>query len=786
MQPSCSCCEPLRWFICPPRPKPHSTNEAEYNLEDPQSLAAFLKYADIRLVRAGYLYDLRRKKRLLPRRQEAAEWGLVSHTEVSKWATGRRDAMIISISHAWETREHPDPCGDQLNRLVDRLCLYDAAYYSDIWVFYDYISLFQFERRTSAEEESFRRSMNHMHVLYAHDYSWTFRIEALTPRDVWDATLANAEHLVTVYDAASKTVRGRPLKELVPNRVPYQSRGWCKAEVEWSSCRSRSEQNRQIDAPDPDSGFESDVLQGKVPMAPEVFEEGMAKAEFTHRNDAAAVLQLQRKIFHQKVSECEELLLADLPKGELGQLAKALIHYKKLRVLRLRNIEVGEEEAKEFAKALTLNTTTTELEIQVSHSAQAECKALWKALADMLKANATVSTLNLGFNGIGAESLEALAAAVATNGTLTTIDLRGNDIGSEGCKALGQALKTNDTLTTIDLRQNIILAGGLKAIAEALTTNRALTTINLDYNGSGHEFLWEIQETLKTRKAFTKPNLAATIATQVSGFLAYLGVQEFGRPQQAQAWTGKVRIEALTSRLKSNTSSIITSLKIADRQIGFEDVKALADGLKTNRTITRIDLRRNHIGARGCEALAEVFVTNDTIATIDLEGNDIQDQGCKALAEALKSNAAITAIDLEGNGITDLGLKALAEALKINRTITKIDLSRNQIRNQGCEALAEALKSNAAIADLNLGRNRIGDDGIKALAEAWKINRTTIKIDLWNNPFGDESREAMREMSTNFDTIDFDNRWIMETRPEEDYWPGYWPDGPQGFHDYSL
>ena len=153
----------------------------------------------------------------------------MSHEEVSEWAAGTRDAMLISVSHAWETREHPDPCGDQLKRLVNCLSLYDAAYSSEIWVFYDYVSLFQYERQTDAENESFRRSMSHMHMCYAHECNWTVRLEALTPDNVWQAALQSSEHLVMVYDDKSKSVRGRPLKELMHNRVePHTilSTGW--------------------------------------------------------------------------------------------------------------------------------------------------------------------------------------------------------------------------------------------------------------------------------------------------------------------------------------------------------------------------------------------------------------------------------------------------------------------------------------------------------------------------------------------------------------------------------
>ena len=287
---------------------------------------------------------------------------MVTHEEVRAWAAGTRDAMICSVSHAWESREHPDPCGSQLKRLASVVSLFDLAYFSDVWLFYDFVSLFQFKREGQAEEESFRRSMQDMHVLYAHQCTRTFRLESITPDDVWDAALQNSEHLVMVYDVTSKTVRGCPLNKLVANRVPYRSRGWCKAEVEWSSCRSRSEQNQRIDAPQSkdliESRYRQDqraLLQGKVPMAPEVFEEDMKKAAFTHRDDAAEVQKLQRDVYHVKVAACSEALLANLPSGELGQLAKALKDYKRLNVLRLRNIEVGDAEAEDFAKVGALH-----------------------------------------------------------------------------------------------------------------------------------------------------------------------------------------------------------------------------------------------------------------------------------------------------------------------------------------------------------------------------------------------------------------------------------------------
>ena len=97
-----------------------------------------------------YLYKLRQTGEKLPRRQEAdfetcgaddAKSALVTHDEMRQWAKDTNKAIICSVSHGWETREHPDPCGYQLEQVVNAVPLYEAAYDAKIWIFYDYSSL---------------------------------------------------------------------------------------------------------------------------------------------------------------------------------------------------------------------------------------------------------------------------------------------------------------------------------------------------------------------------------------------------------------------------------------------------------------------------------------------------------------------------------------------------------------------------------------------------------------------------------------------------------------------
>eukprot|EP00435_Cladocopium_sp_Y103_P051621 s1997_g16.t1 len=315
--------------------------EAQYDLKEAKAFAQFLHDADIRLVRARYLTELVLSGRPLPRRQELesetfvppdskeAETALVRHQEVQSWAEGNRDAIICSISHAWETREHPDPCRYQLQQIAQRAALYEAAFKADVWVFYDYASLFQFERFSTEEESSFRAAMQNMHVMYAHEHTLTLRIESLTPDNVWNRMMANELDLVPVYDNDEKCVVAKPLKDLVANKSAYLSRGWCMAEVEWSSLRTVNLQHQRIDKvadrSDDDAG-----LNGRIPMTPANFRSKMEKAVFTHRSDAESVIRLQEKIFLQKVTTCEHLELEGLRAKEMLALAHAKRRLKPL------------------------------------------------------------------------------------------------------------------------------------------------------------------------------------------------------------------------------------------------------------------------------------------------------------------------------------------------------------------------------------------------------------------------------------------------------------------------
>ena len=235
--------------------------------------------------------------------------------------------------------------------MVHHTALYVAACLAEIWVFFDYVSLFQYSRETEAQQKSFRSAMANMHVMYAHEMSVTLRIESLTPAER-RAKAIDGHEMITIFHAARSVVEPVLIKDLVHNPTPYENRGWCIGEMEWSSDRQATAQNQQIDIRRDSAGQQDGLeLLGRVPTSPEHFAEKMDKAEFTHReSDAPIVVNLQKKIFLEKVKRNESLNLEGLPRSEFQRLLSAVPYFEVLQSITLEHFECSQEEAEACAK----------------------------------------------------------------------------------------------------------------------------------------------------------------------------------------------------------------------------------------------------------------------------------------------------------------------------------------------------------------------------------------------------------------------------------------------------
>ncbi|KAL0239467.1 hypothetical protein GEMRC1_009575 [Eukaryota sp. GEM-RC1] len=304
--------------------------------------------------------------------------------------------------------------------------------------------------------------------------------------------------------------------------------------------------------------------------------------------------------------------------------------------------------------------------------------------AELLKENATVTSVDLRNNSIGAEGARALADALKVNTTVTSLDLRNNSIRAEGARALADVLKVNTVVTSINMRSNLIRDEGARALADALKVNPKYLIIQLQANSIGDVGARALADTYNS--------------------------------------IGNDGAKALADVLKVTVT--LTGVNLCYNSIGDEGVRALADALKVNTTVTSVNLSANYLEPEGARALADALKVNTTITSINLSSNRIKAEGARALADALIVNTTITSVNMGDNIIGVKGARALAEALTVNTTVTTVNLSANYLESEGARALAEALKVNTTITSIDLSKNSIGNEGAGALAEASKVNDT--------------------------------------------------------------
>ncbi|CAE7251291.1 NLRC3 [Symbiodinium sp. CCMP2592] len=465
------------------------------NLTDPSGLADLLLDArvDIRLVRGTCLKALEREKQTFIRRQELESHprypdAFVTCEELQKWKTDaayRSKVRIIGVSHVWETREHPDPRGNQLALIAGAQLWHDE--YS--WYFLDYMSVYQFYRTSVHQNRSFQYTMMHMHFFYTHEYTWTYRIEDLAPIEE-----ADLQKLIQVFFTETGIpedgkVDVRHLADLVENATPYFRRGWCEAECQWSSMRSKSRQTVSLSNVSPQTWT-------RAPMAPAVFQTKVANREllFTHQDSAEAVKELQARVFMEKADECETLELALLPPREFPILSGALLLYKHLVVLQVSNSQVDCHGAEALSTALTMR----ELHL---NNLRIPGDAVRK-LALGFKGNGTLLKVTFTWCLVDAEGAEGLAEALACKKTrLESLDLSHNVLKCKGAKHLADALIQNCVLQELDLSSNIIADDGAASFA-GLFKSSALK-LSLDDNCFGKEAIAILQkgrdEVLSTR-----------------------------------------------------------------------------------------------------------------------------------------------------------------------------------------------------------------------------------------------------------------------------------------------
>ncbi|RDD47784.1 Glutamate-rich protein 3 [Trichoplax sp. H2] len=121
--------------------------------------------------------------------------------------------------------------------------------------------------------------------------------------------------------------------------------------------------------------------------------------------------------------------------------------------LNLNHIDLGDcnisdAGAKDIARLLVSCPSITTLNLSGNPSIGPNG---WKAIADSLKVNSTITTLSLDYNRLGDEGAAIIADGIKHNKSISSIDLDSNHIGDEGGRHLLEAVRENSRIADMIL-----------------------------------------------------------------------------------------------------------------------------------------------------------------------------------------------------------------------------------------------------------------------------------------------------------------------------------------------
>ena len=181
-------------------------------------------------------------------------------------------------------------------------------------------------------------------------------------------------------------------------------------------------------------------------------------------------------------NKCSTLCLQGNEIGDIGgaAIARALQNNTTMTSLRIENNKLGEVAGNAFARTLRTNSTAfKELNLLANPLGSSGVSPIFLSLASN---RARVMNVALRRCDIDCSGIIVLADALRSNETIISLDLQSNLIGDDGAAALASSLKhDNRTLRILDVRDNLI-STGMYALEDMIQTNRSIRLLQIEGN----------------------------------------------------------------------------------------------------------------------------------------------------------------------------------------------------------------------------------------------------------------------------------------------------------------
>ena len=428
--------------------------------------------------------------------------------------------------------------------------------------------------------------------------------------------------------------------------------------------------------------------------------------------------------------------------GDVGvqAFAQLLLFDTQMEDLFAQSIHIGIEGAIHMAKVLEYNYTLRRLKLGGNQISPLGTRFLMEGLAK--NTSTALEILDLSWNAIGPEGAKQVAEVLKENSKLTSVNLEGNQIGNIGCESLAKALKYNFSLKELILTNNHIETQGAFSLAMALgNPSCCLENVKWEENLISEEGV-AVLDSIKQLKRNREEWLEQVLRKLAKGTLFSINLQ--------QKVIGDLEVIFLTNVLAEHSPIVRTFWVNGETLSSFSLIPLVQRALPPPSNIQRFYLKQSTIGDDVAIALGQALRQNITLEVCSLTDCSISAQGASEIAEGLKYNSSLRRLNLDRNLIQDDGFMKLLGTLP-HPTLTALSVCDNQITDKSM-----SVTNIKHLTELCLNGNSITDLGTLKLCESLMQGSQLMRLSLRDNKLSTRGGNALKSFLPENAICEFD------------------------------
>eukprot|EP01028_Stygiella_incarcerata_P001294 TRINITY_DN12141_c0_g1_i4.p1 TRINITY_DN12141_c0_g1~~TRINITY_DN12141_c0_g1_i4.p1 ORF type:complete len:513 (-),score=116.05 TRINITY_DN12141_c0_g1_i4:27-1565(-) len=343
------------------------------------------------------------------------------------------------------------------------------------------------------------------------------------------------------------------------------------------------------------------------------------------------------------------------------------------------------------------------------------------ALAQMLKKNRSLRTLDLERTMMTSCVAMEIVESLEENSTLHYLNIRGNSIAFDEPEIWSRKIAKLKNLKGIHVGDAFNDIGSFHATLDGLSRNHCISMIDISENGL-HQCSGYFSRLLKENYSLKKLIMSESCAT----------------PEVARL---------ICSYIAGNGN--LEVLGLGGGTFCSEDVRHLAHCLEHNVHLRELDLSRTeNIDSAGWTAIAEMLKKNRTLRSLNLSGCNMGDEGCTKIAKALCENRSLRSIDLSEIGIeVGTSCKELSLMMKTNQTLHELFFPQDNMDEEMLKDLSTGMRKNFSLNVVHVGWATWGDFP-RRIFEGKKPNERGVDIHWSREMDMDEAYDSVISLET--------------------------------------